>query len=98
MYISVGGLPEENAVTYLGCKSDSMNEGLPAGETWTASSRGACLITWVTATPTLPNLPDGLKCASYHSSGTSYSIFFILMKGDDACCVRSSHETPQECP
>ena len=35
-------------------------------------------------------------CQEYHSSGTSYSQYNILMKGDDACCVVSSHMT-QKC-
>ena len=78
------------------CSDDGYS--LPAQQTWTASSRGACLVHSISAILALPGLPDGLECTPYWSvMGTSYSIFSILMKGDDACCVLSSHET-QKCP
>ena len=80
------------------CSTDYIDDGLAPGGTWTASSRGACLVKEIVVTLTHPWHPDGLACAPYTSSGTSYSIYSILMKGDDACCVLSSHETPQKCP
>ena len=100
-----GGLQEGGGVSYTACESDFMYEGLPAGQTWTASSRGLCLVNrihatlgyhtkdgefhWVTCDPYTPNMPNIF--------GTSYSIYSVLMKGDDACCVLSSHEI-QKCP
>ena len=78
------------------CSEDLVTEVIPSGGTWTASSRGACLVGAIYARVN----PDGrsyLECTPYKSSGTSYSIFSIIMKGDDACCVLSSHET-QTCP
>ena len=84
------------AVDYLGCASDHIgDDGLYAGQTWTASSvRGWCLVTQIDANLITPNLPGGyLTCAPYESSGTAYSIYSIIMKGDDACCVQSRHES-----
>ena len=69
------------------CSVDYINEGIASGGKWTASSRGVCLITIITAVIALPSLPDGLVCDSYQSSGTSYSQFAIIMDGDDACRV-----------
>ena len=89
------------------CPSEYMYDGLPAGQTWTATSRGLCLVWNVRVTLAYPSKyprshpkyhpsQDYLLCALYSSSGTSHSIYSILMKGDDACCVKSSHEL-QEC-
>ena len=102
-----GGLQEGGGVSYTACESDFMYEGLPAGQTWTATSRGLCLVWNVRVTLAYPSKyprshpkyhpsQDYLLCALYSSSGTSHSIYSILMKGDDACCVKSSHEL-QEC-
>ena len=84
----------------LGCRPDFIYEDLPAGQTWTASSRGICLVNRIQVT--LGHYrKDGswhwLWCAPYISSGTSHSIYSVLMNvDDDACCVRSSHES-QRC-
>ena len=93
--------PPNNGVFYVTpfCSNDYIYDVIASGGTWTASSRGGCLIGIILAAVTRPDLPDGyLKCASYQSSGTSYGTFSILMKGDDACCVLSSHQHPQTCP
>ena len=88
----------DSEVVYVGCNSDVINAGLNAGQTWTASSRGLCLVYRINATLMTGNFPDPyLRCAPYTSSGTAYSIYSIIMKGDDACCVLSSHEI-QKCP
>ena len=78
------------------CKNDRYS--VAAHQTWKASSRGTCLVSTITAVLTLPD-GSGLLCDYYWSlPATSYSIFSIIMKGDDACCVLSSHQKPQECP
>ena len=50
--------------------------------------------------PSYPNRKERVRTLTcrkyYYSSGTSYSQFSIIMDGDDACCVVSSHET-QKC-
>ena len=76
----------------LFCKSDSIDAVIASGDTWTASSRGVCLVTLISANMALP---DGsrLACAPYKSTGTSNSIYSVWLKGDDTCVVRSSHET-----
>ena len=90
----------------LFCDSDFLMEGmegLAAGETWTASSRGLCLVKTIRARLWYYTEEEGWRsvdCAPYSSSGTSHSIYSILMKGNDpnrnVCCIRSSHEL-QEC-
>ena len=66
-----------------------------SGQTWSAtSSRGICMVGYINAELTLPDGDDGnLICTPYNSVGTSYSQYYIIMKGDNACCVQSSHES-----
>lgn len=47
--------------------------------TWTATSRGVCLLTKITATVQTPN--GNIVAAEYTSSGTSYSQFAIIQTG-----------------
>lgn len=47
--------------------------------TWTASSRGVCLLTKITALVKTPN--GEINATPYTSSGTSYSQFAILQTG-----------------
>ena len=83
------------------CDWDYITEGIASGEIWTGPSRGLCLVKQIGASLTVP---DGggdyggtrLRCTAYKSSGTSYSVFSIIMDGD-RCCVRSSHQL-KECP
>ena len=95
---SIGGhqlLDDKTYVKYAThfCSNDYIQEIIVSGGTWTASSRGACLVTKIEATLTRPN-GGSWECDSYRSSGTSYSQFSIIMGyGDDGCCVLSSHET-----
>ena len=69
------------AVDYLGCASDHIgDDGLYAGQTWTASSRGLCLVNRIYVDLIRPDLPGGfLECAPYTSTGTAYSIYSIRM-------------------
>jgi hypothetical protein len=86
----------------MGCRQDFIPEGIVSGDTWTEpTSRGLCLVKKISAVLTLPdrtsNAPYGeLRCTPYKSSGTSYSIYSIIMDGDDRCCVRNSHQS-QKC-
>ena len=95
-----GGLQEGGGISYLGCKSDFIYEGIPAGETWTAASRGLCLVYRIHATLGY-HTEDGefhwITCIPYNSPATSFSIYSIIMKGEDECCVLSSNEI-QTCP
>ena len=83
-------------VVYVGCSSDYVYEAIAPGGSWTASSRGVCLVYRIAAVLALPGLPDGFVCGRYKSSGTSYSQYSIIMDGDNTCCGRSSNEI-QEC-
>ena len=77
--------------------SDDWYSSVAAGQTWTALPRGACLVGHIGATLIFP---DGnlRKCDPYTSIVRCiWSIPLIIMKGDDASCVQSSHES-QVCP
>ena len=76
-------------VVYNGswCSDDYVYEAIAPGGSWTASSRGVCLVYRIRVVLALPGLPDGLTCRLYKSSGTSYSQYSIIMDGEDACSV-----------
>jgi hypothetical protein len=56
------------------CKDDKYTA--PANKSWTAKSRGVCLVTKITAT--LSVLGTDHEAAPYESVGTSYSQFAIV--------------------
>ena len=60
------------------CSNDSYS--VTPNTAWTASSRGSCLVTKITATVKTPN--GDVKATSYTSSGTSYSQFAVINHGD----------------
>ena len=79
------------------CHSDDILEGIASRDTWTEpTSRGLCLVAKIAATLILPDGGGPLRCQDYNSVGTSYSIYSIIMDGDDRCCVRNSHQS-QKC-
>ncbi|MFK7786944.1 MAG: hypothetical protein AB8B56_17620 [Crocinitomicaceae bacterium] len=47
--------------------------------TWTASSRGVCLVTGISATVKTPN--GDVQATPYSSSGTAYSQFAVIQTG-----------------
>ncbi|MFC3803520.1 hypothetical protein [Cohnella sp. GCM10012308] len=59
------------------CSDDSYS--VQRDETWRASSRGACLLTKITATVRTPS--GNIEAEPYTSSGTSYSNFAIIQVG-----------------
>merc|ERR1740117_337823 len=88
-------LPGGTYVEYgVSCSPDVVDEGIASGDTWTAPSRGGCSVTRIFVNMKRPDLkPDGsLSCYPYTSSGTSDSIYSIIMNGDYECCVRGSHQ------
>lgn len=50
--------------------------------TWSASSRGVCLVTEISATVKTPN--GDIVATPYTSSGTSYSQFAIIQTGSNS--------------
>jgi len=94
-YNSVGFPLEIRVVEYTGgsiiCSPDKIFDGIAAYQTWSATSRGVCLVKSIDATLSTPT--GWKKCVSYKSSGTSYSQFYIIMNGENECCVQSSHES-----
>ena len=82
-----------------------MYDGLPAGQTWTASSQRVrtCFVKFIHATLGF-HTEDGewhwITCAPYapaRLSGKWNPIYSVLMNGDDRCCVLSVDEI-QKCP
>ena len=69
---------------------------LPEIHTWSTKSRGICLVTTMRVDLVRPD-GEKLKCEDYDGC-TSYSQFFIIMKGDNACCVQSSSHESGVCP
>lgn len=66
-------------VSYAACRSDDYN--VTPNTRWYANSRGACLLTKVTA---IVKTPGGeVEATSYTSSGTSYASFAVISVGDN---------------
>ena len=62
------------------CRSDSISQ-LSPGQSWTATSRGTCLVSSVSV------YLDAYTCTPYTSSGTSYSTFKVrIEKGKCEVC------------
>ncbi|MBP1962991.1 hypothetical protein GQF04_28400 [Paenibacillus aceris] len=59
------------------CSDDNYN--VQRDETWTATSRGVCLVTRITATVKTPS--GNITAEPYTSSGTSFSKFAIIQVG-----------------
>ena len=82
------------------CRNDVYS--VASGQTWTATSRGGCLVYDITANLVLsPNGGDQLECKmKTFYGGTSLSQFYIVMNGDDKCCVLNSndYDTSPKCP
>jgi len=52
---------------------------------WTAKSRGVCLVTKITASVKIPN--GAVSATPYSSTGTSYSKFAVITSGPDGFAV-----------
>jgi len=59
------------------CSNDGYSIPPSYGTSWTADSRGLCLVSAVTATVSIPNQPP-IEATSYQSSGTAYSQFAVI--------------------
>ena len=93
----VVNMGNDNNVFYGTTFCNDGPDHVASGQTWTASTRIPCIVSRMDATLFLPQTSTNVKCTPYLSvPGTTNQIFSILMKGDDACCVLSSHET-QKC-
>ena len=74
--------------------------GFLAGQTWTAPSRGSCLVNKIVAVLSLPDGRGVLQCTNYvaeypadtvfskYDPVTADSVFYIQMGGGDGCCVQ----------
>lgn len=61
------------------CSND--NYGMGPGQSWTASSRGVCLLTKISANVVTPG--GTIAATPYTSSGTSYSQFAVIQTNDN---------------
>ncbi|SFT23616.1 hypothetical protein [Paenibacillus sp. BC26] len=61
------------------CSDD--NYRVARNSTWTASSRGICLVTRITAVVQTPS--GNIQAEPYNSSGTSFSQFAIIQVGEN---------------
>lgn len=84
--------PATITVNYSGCKSDTFTVAAATangpGRATAGSSRGACLLTTISATLN----GAGYKIADYSSSGTSLSKFVIRYMGKDSYKIYSDME------
>lgn len=72
-------------VSYMSLFCSDDNYSVTPDTTWTAKSRGVCLLTKITATV---KTPEGDFVASpYTSSGTSYSNFAVISTGKNKFAV-----------
>lgn len=78
-YVSIANSTNFNAsgtVSYASFFCSNDNYSVTPNTTWTASSRGVCLVTEISATVQTPN--GNIVATPYTSSGTSYSQFAII--------------------
>jgi hypothetical protein len=66
------------------CSNDNYTVS-PNGAKWTASSRGVCLVTQISATVRTPS--GDIPATPYESSGTSFSQFAIIQTGPNQFAV-----------
>jgi len=78
-----------NYSSYL-CSNDNDKSVSPGG-LWTGS-RGACLITSITASVKTED-NEIVRCSSYSSSGTSYSTFAVMWGGTNSCSVQRTNQS-----
>lgn len=64
------------------CSNDGYSVSAGYGNSWTADSRGLCLVSAVTATVSIPN-QNPIEAASYQSSGTAYSQFAVIQTNNN---------------
>jgi hypothetical protein len=63
-------------VSYMSIFCSNDDYTVTPGTSWTAGSRGVCLVTEISAVVQTPN--GNIQAAPYTSSGTSYSQFAII--------------------
>jgi hypothetical protein len=66
-------------VSYVSIFCSNDNYSATPNTTWTAGSRGVCLVNEITATVKTPN--GDFNATPYTSSGTSYSQFAVIQTG-----------------
>jgi hypothetical protein len=69
-------------VSYLSIFCSNDDYTVTPNTTWSASSRGVCLVTQISATVKTPN--GDIVATPYTSSGTSYSQFAIIQSGPNS--------------
>ena len=65
----------------FGCSDHNYAIAGECGNSWTADSRGLCLVATVTATVVVNGV--GIAATSYQSSGTAHSQFAVIMTNNN---------------
>jgi hypothetical protein len=68
-------------VSYASVFCSNDNYGMGPNKSWTASGRGVCLVTEISATVDAPG--GSVTATPYTSSGTSYSQFAVIQTNDN---------------
>jgi hypothetical protein len=69
----------DGTVHYMSIFCSNDDYEVTPNTTWTAGSRGSCLVTEIDAVVHTPN--GDIQASSYTSSGTSYSQFAVIQTG-----------------
>jgi hypothetical protein len=75
------GYSVSGTVSYLSAFCSNDNYGMGPNKSWTASSRGVCLVTEISADVATPG--GSVSATPYTSSGTSYSQFAVIQTNDN---------------
>jgi len=75
------GYSVSGTVTYASAFCSNDNYGMGPNKSWTASGRGVCLVTEISANVSTPG--GTVEATPYTSSGTSYSQFAVLQTSDN---------------
>ena len=84
-YVTITGSTNyiaNGTVSYASIFCSNDNYTVTPNTTWSASSRGVCLVTEISATVKTPN--GDIVASPYTSSGTSYSQFAIIQTGPNS--------------
>lgn len=75
------GYSVSGEVDYMSIFCSNDNYGMGPYKSWTASGRGVCLVTQITANVSTPG--GNVTATPYTSSGTSYSQFAVIQTNDN---------------
>ncbi len=90
------GYSVSGTVSYASAFCSNDNYGMGPYQPWTASSRGTCLVTEISANVTTPG--GTVEATPYTSSGTSYSQFAVLQTSDSPLAFEVTRRVSSTAP